>query len=266
MARNRIVGLFVAAVVLLGFAYVGTALMLASERTAHRERWRAQLLQVKELGAAAIPTLLSAAELRPLGEACRDALPPKGFKAVVGYLVPPELPPGSDRFGGDVTAFSPIANGISTDYMHHADEPPDFGFIFRDALDLFTWDNKSTGVDLTGASYLAVTVAVGLRFPRLSSDDKSFSPGEGELRTRVVSLPEGRTLCEGRSSPVTPETVEARGFGRTKEAASASATLSIMRSLEWRFKTSVVHVPLAEICGAADERYCTWVRGELGLR
>ena len=266
MARNRIIGLFVAVVVLLGLAYVGTALVLASKRTAHQERWRAQLLQVKELGAAATPTLLSAAELRPLGEACRDALPPKGFNAVVGYLVPPELPPGSNRFGGDVTAFSPIGDSIATDYMHHAEDPPDFGFIFRDALDPFTWDSARAGVDLTGASYLAVTVAVGLRFPRLSRDDKSFSPGEGELRTRVVSLPEGRTLCEGRSSPITPEKVEAKGFGKTKEAASASAALSIMSSLEWRFKTSVVHVPLAEICRAADERYCTWVRAQLDLR
>jgi hypothetical protein len=266
MARNRIIGLFIAVVVLLGLAYVGTALVLASKRMAHQERWRAQLLQVRELGAAAAPTLLAAAKLRPLGEACRGVLPPKGFKALVGYLVPPELPPGSDRFGGEVTAFSPIAHGIATDYMHHAEHPPDFGFIFRDALDPFTWDNEPAGVDLAGASYLAVTVALGLRFPKLSSDDKSFSSGEGELRTRVVSLPEGRTLCQGRSSPVTPEKLEAKGFGRTKEAASASAALSIMRSLEWRFKTSVVHVPLAEICGAADERYCTWVRGQLDLR
>lgn len=262
MARNRIIGLFVAVVVLLGCAYVGTAFMLASKRMAHQERWRAQMLRVKELGAAATPALLSATALRPLGEACRDALPPKGFNAVAGYLVPPELPPGIDRFGGDVT------HGSNTDYMHHAEYPPDFVFIFRDALDPFTWDNDSGSahVDLTGASYLAVTVAVGLRFPRLAKDDKSFSAGEGELRTRVVSLPEGRTLCEGRSSPVTPETVEAKGYGKTQEAAGASAALSIMHSLAWRFKTSVVYVPLAEICGAADERYCTWVRGQLALR
>jgi hypothetical protein len=262
MSKNRIIALVVGALALLLGLYLAIAFVVARKHVAGRERWRGQLLQVKALGDAAKPSLLAAADLAPLDEACRAALPAKGHRAVIGYVVPPELPPGADRFGGEVVAYQPISGSLSTDFMHNAEDPVDFGFAFSDALDVFTWDNEEAGVDLEGSSYLAITVVTGLRFPRLAEDDKTYTPGAGEVKTRVVSWPDGKTLCEGRTAPHTPEKLEARGYGKTKAGAEASAALSLMRSLDWSFRQSIVFGPLVAICTAGDERYCERVRRE----
>lgn len=263
MSKNRLFALVGGVLALALVVYLGIAFVVARKHHTARERWRGQLLQVKALADAAKPALLAATGLAPLDEACREALAPKGYRAVIGYLVPPELPPGADRLGGEVTAYEPISGVVGTDYMHHAESPEPFGLAFSDALDVFTWDNEVSGVDLEGSSYLAITVATGLRFPRLADDDKTYAPGAGELRTRVVSWPDGKPLCEGRTAPNTPQTLEAHGSGKTQGAAHANAALTLMGNLSWAFRQSIVFGPLAAICAAGDARYCEHVEREL---
>jgi hypothetical protein len=148
--------------------------------------------------------------------------------------------------------------------MQHADEEPDFGGKFTDAaFDPWSWDNGDWHTDPSVGSYLVFTVPLKVVFPRLADDDKSFSAGEGELRTRVLSLPDGKVLCEGRSSPTTPEKLSLSGRGRDEAAAKARATLDGMGKLSAYFSFSLLYTPLSLVCEAADQQYCDWVQAQL---
>jgi hypothetical protein len=73
-------------------------------------------------------------------------------------------------------------------------------------------------------------VPLKITFPSMNDDEKTFAPGSGELRTRVLSIPDGK--------------------------ARARASIQLMDSLAWSFETSIKYNPLRALCFAADKKYC----------
>lgn len=253
-------GIATVVVVLLG-GYFGAVNFFASRELTRAQKWRAKMLAIKALADAQVPSL-KVAELVPLRDACAGKLEPKGPKAIVSYMDPGDLPQG-ETSAGQVTGAIIKSDHYGYDFMEHAASEPEFEWLFREALDPGSWSKEEWHVDPSVASYAVITVPLQVEFPRLAEDDKSFSEGKAELRTRVFTWPEGKVLCEGVSEPTTPEKLELSGSGKTQEIAKARAALGAMDSLRAGFSTSILNTPLLEVCAAADPTYCEHIKSQL---
>lgn len=217
---------------------------------------------------------LSMQVTQPLGLACAGKLEPGNVGSLVGYTVK-----ASDDIGGSLHG---IARQPTTDEQHDSHWRTDriivegmynrertFGSELMGALDPMTWKYKKTGyvpfvADVREARYLAVTRASTLTMPDNQGD--TYLPGTAELVTRVVSVPDGKTVCEGLSHATKRGTVEFTGKGKTKADAHVEAVKRVDFHVRAYFASAVHYRPLAEVCEVGGKLYCDKVRAEAGDR
>jgi hypothetical protein len=166
--------------------------------------------------------------------------------------------PRSETLVGELMGYVADGDRFWYDFMEHAEAAPEFGLKLVDALDPWTWDRRHSHTDPAVASYLVITVPLKIEFPELSPDDRSFTTGKADVRSR-----DGKVVCEGTTEPELPQELELKGRGRTDAEAQARAENDASWSPHYRFTNAIQDVPLLEVCAGADERYCGWIRDQL---
>lgn len=254
-------GLLVAGVVvLLVGAWLAVAGLLRSYESASVERTRA----LAALGEKVAP--LPSEELRPLAEACAGKLPQGGPRSIAGYVAqvePAGLPALPKSYMFLDQAVLGVAEGVrlAMDDRHVPDLGVNsFGTDLQLALDPTGWGRRLSRAKAGSPELAEVKLLVAARYASLQLpakvDDDHFRWGRGAYGARVVEVPSGKVLCEGRGEVRSKLQVSASGRGATKGEAQADAAGRLDDNLLFSFLLSAKASPLLEVCDAGGRTLC----------
>lgn len=252
--------LLAAGAVLLVGAWLAVAGLLWVFESAAVERTRA----LAALGEKVAP--LPSDALKPLAEACAGKLPQGGPRSIAGYLAkvdPAGLPALPKSYWTLDQSVVGLAEGARLSM--HDEYLPDlrassFTSQLKDALDPTNWGMRLSSAKAGRPELAEVKVLVAARYASFELptkvDDGQFRWGKGAYGARVVEVPSGKVLCEGRGEVHRKLKVTASGRGTTQADAQADAAGRIDDNLVFSFILSVKGSPLSDVCEAGGKTFC----------
>jgi hypothetical protein len=253
--------------------YVLGALFVAARYAGWENEKRDRWTLIRKLGLEQKDALVAAQDLPPLGEACRGKLDPGGPLSLLAYVIP--ISPEDEDVGdhvvglyedGDSDATSAYRYQAWGTWLKHI--PPGTSALgeLLGALDPGTWSYKTKRWGAGGqpevreAKYLAVTEVADLVWPAEEGDE--YRPGAAVLKTRVISLPAGNTICEGASFATRRGVISGSGRGQDQADAQVAASKSASFHVRAYFINAIQYGPLVHLCEAGGKLFCEKVGQE----
>jgi len=263
-----------------GVLVVGYLIAFVAVMGVWRKRMNAGVIRVGrvlELATLAAPELEQAKQEPPsLRAACAGKLVPGSAGSLLGFspLLPParrpNLPKDTDRVDATLTWVTTSLQ-IHVQTSTYESAPPDvtWGDALDQNFDPSDWSRHLSSAALGApesaqARYLAVSVYDSLVVPTTEGD--GWVGGSGRYRTRVVSFPDGATVCEGGGQVRMTNRVAAGGQGRNKLDAQLEAAGKLTTLVPFVWTRAVSISPIDDLCAAGGPELCEVTSTELAAR
>jgi hypothetical protein len=259
-----VVGLLLAAI------YASAALVIGARYAGWENAEHEKIVLIRKFGSEP----RSAGQLGPLKEACAGKLEKGGPFSLVGYVVP-LVDSDDDEIGDRVMGLVeypnvPVNSGVRFDasqtWVRYPGSPRTILGEFVGALDPMSWKYKTRPEGSGGkprvrdARYVAITTPRDLVWP--VDQGNVYIPGTARLETRVVTLPEGKLVCEGESTVTHGGRIEMEGRGKTMAEAETQAVARLSFHVKAYFISAIQYGPLFPICEAPGNDFCDQVGHE----